>query len=70
MSVIAKVVTMSLWEIIKFAIYVRMKLISQLIISSVTQKLLKYFNDTAIFAFIIPSLLVLPNSFDLNLNNS
>ena len=70
MSVIAKVVTMSLWEIIKFAIYVRMKLISQLIISSVTQKLLKYFNDTAIFAFIIPSLLVLSNSFDLNLNNS
>ena len=47
-----------------------MKLISQLITSSVTQKLLKYFNDTAIFAFIIPSLLVLSNSFDLNLNNS
>ena len=39
-------------------------------ISRVLQKLLKYFNGTAIFAFIIPALLVLSKNFDLNLDDS
>ena len=39
-------------------------------IPRVLQKLLKYFNGTAIFAFIIPALLVLSQNFDLNLNGS
>ena len=40
------------------------------IISGVLQKsLLKYFNGTAAFAFIIPALLVLFKNLDLNLND-
>ena len=47
-----------------------MRLISQLIkhISRVLQKLLKYFNSTAISALIIPCSLVLAKNLDLNLN--
>ena len=46
------------------------RLISQLIkcLSRVLQKLLKLFNCTAIFGFILPSLSVLSKNFDLNLN--
>ena len=48
---------------------VTISLFSQLLkgISRVLQKLLKYFNGTAICAFIIPSSLVLAKSLDLNL---
>ena len=55
-----------------FADQVTIKLISQLIkgISRFLQKLVKYFNGTAIFAFMIPALLVLSNNLDLNLNDS
>ena len=51
---------------------VRIELVSQLIkdISSVLQKLLKYFNGRGIFTFIIPALLVLSKKFDLDLNDS
>ena len=35
----------------------------------VPPKLLKYFNGTAIFASVIPALLVLPNILDLNFND-
>ena len=54
-----------------FADQVTIRLISQLIkgISRVLQKLVKYFNGTAIFAFMIPALLVLSNNLDLNLND-
>ena len=50
---------------------VRTRLILQLIkgFSRVLQKLIKYFNGTALFASIIPSLLVLSKKFDLNLND-
>ena len=49
---------------------VRIKIISQLIkgISRVLQKLLKYFNGTAILTLIIRGLLVFPRNFDLDLN--
>ena len=49
---------------------VKIKLISQFIesISRVLQKLFKYFNDTAISAFIIPRLVVLTKNLALNLN--
>ena len=51
---------------------VRIELVSQLIkdISSVLQKLLKYFNGRGIFTFIIPALSVLSKKFDLDLNDS
>ena len=51
---------------------VTIKLISQLIkdISRVLQNLLKYFNGTAIFTFIILALSILSNILDLNLNHS
>ena len=50
---------------------VQIRLILQLIksISRVLQKLRKYFNDTAIFAVIKPSLLVLSKTFDWKLSN-
>ena len=50
--------------------HVKMRLILQLIkgISRVLQKLLKYFNGTAISAFIIPFSLVLTKNLDLNLS--
>ena len=56
----------------KFTEQARTRLISQLLkkIREVFQKLLKYLNGTAIFAFIIPSLLVFSKNFDLNLNDS
>ena len=56
----------------QFSDQVRIKLISQLIkgIPRVLQKLLKYFNGTAISAFIIPALLVLSKNLDLNFNDS
>ena len=62
MSVITKFVTLLLSEIPQFADHFRVRLISQLIKSNsrVFQKLLKYFNGTAIFAFMITGLLVLP----------
>ena len=51
---------------------VRIRLISQLIkvILPVPQKWFKDFNDTALFLFIIPALLVLSNNLDLNLSYS
>ena len=56
----------------QFADQVRIRLISQLIksISIFLQKLLKYFKSTATSAFTIPSLVVLSNNLDLNLNDS
>ena len=62
MSVITKFVTLLLSEITQFADHFRVRLISQLIKSNsrVFQKVLKYFSGTAIFAFMIPGLLVLP----------
>ena len=71
MSVIARVVALLPSQITQFADQVRIRLISQLIkgISRVLQKLLSYFNGTAIFAFILPALLVLFKNFDLNLND-
>ena len=70
--VIAKAVTLSPLEITQFADQVRIRLISQLIkgILRVLQKLLQYVNGTAIFAFVIPSLLLLFKNFDLNSNGS
>ena len=52
----AKVVTLLPSEITQFADQVRIRLISQLIKSTSRNfhKLPKYFNDIAIFAFIIP----------------
>ena len=69
--VIAKVVILFPSEIAQFVDQVRVRLILQLIkgISRVIQKLLKYFNGTAISTFTISSLLVLFKNFDLNLND-
>ena len=55
----------------QFSDQVRIRLISQLSkgTSRVLQKLLKYFNGTAIFAFIILALLVLSKDFYSNLDN-
>ena len=57
---------------IQSADQVRIRLISKLIkdISPVPQKWFKYFNDTAIFVFIIPALLILSDNLDLNLSDS
>ena len=54
----------------EFSDQVRIGLTSQLIevISRVLQKLLEYFNGTAIFAFIIPQLLDLAKTYNSNLN--
>ena len=54
----------------EFSDQVRIRLTSQLIevISRVLQKLLEYFNGTAIFAFIIPQLLDLAKTYNSNLN--
>ena len=54
----------------KFVGQVRIRLISQLIkgILIALQKLLKYFNGTAISAFVIPRSLVLAKNVHLNLN--
>ena len=54
----------------EFSDQVRLRLTSQLIevISRVLQKLLEYFNGTAIFAFIIPQLLDLAKTYKSNLN--
>ena len=59
-------------EITQFADQVRIRLTSQLIkgFSRALQILRKYFNDAAIFAYIISSLLVLSKNFDLNINDS
>ena len=56
----------------QFADQVKIRLILQLIkeISLGFQKLLKYFNDKSISAFIIPSLLALSNNLGLNLNHA
>ena len=72
MYLLLQVITLSPSEITQFFDQVKIKLISQLIkvISRVLQKLLKYFNGTAIFAFIIPALLVLSKNFDLNVIDS
>ena len=71
-SVILKVVSQFPLEITHFSDQVRIRLSSQLIkgISIVLQKLLSYFKDTAISAFIISALLVLSKNLDLNLNDS
>ena len=65
-----KVVTLFTSKMIQVADQVRIRLISQLIkgILKVLKKLPKYFNGTAIFAFIIPRSLVLAKNLDLNLN--
>ena len=54
----------------EFSDQVRLRLTSQLIevISRVLQKLLEYFNGTAIFAFKIPQLLDLAKTYNSNLN--
>ena len=54
----------------EFSDQVRIRLTSELIevISRVLQKLLEYFNGTAIFAFIIPRLLDLAKTYNSNLN--
>ena len=67
----AKVGSLSPSEGAQFSDQVRIRLISQLSkgTSRVLQKLLKYFNGTAIFAFIILALLVLSKDFYSNLNN-
>ena len=72
MYLLLQVITLSPSEITQFFDQVKIKLISQLIkvISRVLQKLLKYFNGIAIFAFIIPALLVLSKNFDLNVIDS
>ena len=72
MYLLLQVITLSPSEITQFFDQVKIKLISQLIkvISRVLQKLFKYFNGTAIFAFIIPALLVLSKNFDLNVIDS
>ena len=50
---------------------VKIRLITQFMKGKrVTQKLLNYFNGAAIFTSIVPALLVLPNNFYLNLNDS
>ena len=57
----------------KYANHVRMRLISQLIkgISRVPQKLLKYFNGTAILtSFVLPLVGVFPVIFILDWNDS
>ena len=65
---IAKFIALSPSEITQCAGQVRIRLSSQLIkgISGVLQKLLKYFNGTAIFAFIIFLSWLLSKNFDLN----
>ena len=70
--IIAKAVTLFPSEITQFSDQVRIRLICQLIkdISRVIQKLLKYFDSTAISALIIPALLILFKNLDLNVNNS
>ena len=67
----AKVGSLSPSEGAQFSDQVRIRLISQLSKGSsrVLQKLHKYFNGTAIFAFIILALLVLSKGFYSNLNN-
>ena len=72
MYVVPKVICQFPSETTQFADQVRIRLISQLTtdISKVLQKLLNYFNNTAIFASVIPALLVLSQNFDLNLNDS
>ena len=64
--VFAKVVSLKPSEITQFADQIRIWLTSQLIkdISRVLQKILKYLNCLAIFAFIILSLLVFSKTFD------
>ena len=64
--VFANVVSLKPSEITQFADQIRIWLTSQLIkdISRVLQKILKYFNCLAIFAFIILSLLVFSKTFD------
>ena len=63
-------VTLFTSKMIQLPDQVRITLISQLIkgILKVLKKLFKYFNDTAISAFIIPRSLVLAKNLDLNLN--
>ena len=69
-SIFVNVVSLSTSEITQFADQVKVRLISELIkgISRVLLKLLKYFNGTAISAFITPSLLVAAKNLALNLN--
>ena len=69
--VMAKAGSLSPSEGAQFSDQVRIRLISQLSkgTSRVLQKLLKYFNGTAIFAFIILALLILSKDFYSNLNN-
>ena len=72
MTVISKIATLFPFKVIQFDDQVKIILILQLIkgISRALQKLLKYFNGTAISAFIISALLVLPNILDLKLHDS
>ena len=64
--VFAKVVSLKPSEITQFADQIRIWLTSHLIkdISRVLQKILKYFNCLAIFAFIMLSLLAFSKTFD------
>ena len=57
---------------IQFHDHVKVRLILQLIkgISRILQKLLKYFNATAISTLILTGLLALPNILDSSLNDS
>ena len=57
---------------IQFHDHVQVRLILQLIkgISRILQKLLKYFNATAISTLILTGLLALPNILDSSLNDS
>ena len=69
---LSKVVALSASQITEFADQVKRRFISQLIsgISRVFQKLLEYFNGTAISTFAILTSLVLLVNLDLNLNDS
>ena len=66
MWVIAKIVAVSVLQIIQFIGQVKVSLIPQLIckISRVLWKLLNYFNGAAIYTFAIPALIVLFVNFD------
>ena len=70
--VIANVVALSTSEVTQFTDQGRIRLPLQLInsISKCLQKLLKYFDDTAISALKIPALLVLSKNLHLNSNDS
>ena len=67
MFIIGKTVILLPSEITLCADQVKIRLISQLVksLSRALQKLIKYFNEKAIFRFVIPGLLVWSKNFDL-----